>query len=119
MVQGIVIYENVINLLKIYFPEHQVKELFLEGGCFWLANFLHHRIENSFILFDKEKEHCGIEFQNNLYDITGKISRRGYFIASDEQLEYMKKNYRPNFDVTKLTKYLDAELMKRGIWFCN
>lgn len=103
------IYDLTIHRIKKYFANKDVDELFLHGGCYWLANYLHERLSLSFIMFNKEKEHCAIEFHNELYDITGKINSKQYRLATERNLEYMKKHYIPTFDVKNVEHYLKAD----------
>ncbi len=100
-------YEEIIQRIKIYYGSQFQEELFLKGGCYWLADYLHRHLTSSFIMMNKEQEHCAIEIQNQLYDITGKISSRRYVWANERNLAYMKKHYRPNFNVRALERYLE------------
>lgn|GEM_PF-1931367 len=100
------IYASTVQALQRYFGKDAVNELFLHGGCYFFASYLHSHMKNSFIMFNKEREHCAIEFQNELYDITGKIGRKDYKIATPRQLDYMKKRYIPDFNEKDLIVYL-------------
>ena len=104
------VYRKCVQKMKDYFGEQYDEQLFLQGGCFWFAEFLHRHTMQSFIMMNKEKEHCAIEIGNELYDITGKIPKRGYNWATKRNLEYMKKQYTPSFNVLKLERYLTKEM---------
>jgi len=104
------LYDYIVDCIYEYFEDRNVEDLFLHGGCYWFASYLHERLKHSFLMFNKEKEHCAIEIQNKLYDITGCIKSTNYVLASNRQLKYMAKNYTPNFDQYKLEKYLDHML---------
>lgn len=111
--RDIELYNYTIANIYHYFKEDDVEELFLHGGCYWLASYLHARLKQSFIMFSKEKEHCAIEIQNKLYDITGHINSKTYTWASNRHIKYMEKNYIPNFDTDDLESYLDHMLERK------
>ena len=104
------IYTSTVYALQQYFGRDAVKELFLHGGCYFFASYLHSHMKNSFIMFNKEEEHCAIEFQNEIYDITGKIGRKNYRIATGRQIDYMKKKYIPAFSEKELLSYLEKSI---------
>lgn len=99
-------YLSVLTALENYFHVKYWKQLFLEGGCYWLANLLHKGISGSFLMISRIQEHCGVFFDNGLYDVSGKISAKSFYRAGDRDICFMKKNYRPSFDVVRLEKYL-------------
>ncbi|MDD5936030.1 MAG: hypothetical protein PUC65_10810 [Clostridiales bacterium] len=100
-------YEEIIQKIKSYYGTSFREELFLQGGCYWLADYLHNHLTHSYIMINKEKEHCAIEIQNELYDITGKITSRHYVWATERNIAYMKKHYRPKFNTQALEQFLN------------
>ncbi len=107
------VYRKCVQKMKEYFGERFDEQLFLQGGCYWFAEFLHRHTMQSFIMMNKEQEHCAIEIGNDLYDITGKIPKRGYKWATRRNIEYMKKQYKPSFNVTRLERYLAKEMSQQ------
>jgi len=103
-------YRKIMDLLEAYFEERNWKRYFLTGGCYWLADFLHHSIRNSVIMINRVEEHCALYFDNGLYDVTGRISAKNYVVAGEKEINFMKKNYLPKFDTHKVLKYLENNL---------
>ncbi|MBQ7839208.1 MAG: hypothetical protein IJ390_01775 [Lachnospiraceae bacterium] len=102
------VYEKVLRALECYFGRKDWKKLFLCGGCFWLAEFLHERIPGSYLIINRAQEHCALCFDGGLYDVSGKISMKGFEKATERQISFMRKNYVPKFDTGKLKEYLNA-----------
>ena len=100
------LYLKTLELLESYFNTKDWKWYFLRGGCFWLADYLHKRIEDSVLMINRMEEHCAILLSNGLYDVRGKISSCGFHPATEREISFMKKNYIPKFDVNMLEKYL-------------
>ena len=99
-------YNRVLMLLKYYFDCSNWKGLFLNGGCYWLANFLSDRISGSYLVISRVDEHCALSISGKVYDVTGEISGRNFHRASDREISFMKKNYKPKFDVVELSDFL-------------
>lgn len=102
-------YKKVLAVLEEYFNEKNWKKLFLTGGCYWLADFLHRGIGGSVIMINRMEEHCALYFENGLYDIRGKISEKYFRRAEERDICFMKKNYIPAFDAEKLEQYCILE----------
>lgn len=100
------IYLKTLELLEGYFDTKNWKRYFLQGGCYWFANYLYHRIDNSVLMINRMEEHCAIRLSDGLYDVRGKISSYGFYPATEREISFMKKNYIPKFDVDLLEKYL-------------
>lgn len=100
------IYLKTLELLEGYFDTKDWRQFFLQGGCFWFANYLYQRIENSVLMINRMEEHCAICLSDGLYDVRGKISPYGFHPATEREISFMKKNYIPKFDVNMLEKYL-------------
>lgn len=99
-------YEKVLKALSEYFVVDYWKQLFVQGGCYWIANLFYQEIEHSDIMINRVEEHCAIYFENGLYDVRGRISQKNFKIAGDREISFMKKNYVPGFDTEKLENYL-------------
>ncbi|MBQ7839471.1 MAG: hypothetical protein IJ390_03160 [Lachnospiraceae bacterium] len=104
------IYYKVLYLLELYFKESNWKRYFLHGGCYWLTNYLHYHISDSVIMINRQTEHCALYFEQALYDVTGRIDKNSFHIASEREISFMKKNYVPKFDTNKLEQYLKEKL---------
>ena len=100
------IYKKILGLLKSYFNCNNWENLFLNGGCYWLANFLHDRISETYLVINRVDEHCALSISGKVYDVTGEISGRNFHRASDREISFMKKNYKPKFDVVELSDFL-------------
>lgn len=103
-------YLKVLKALEEYFACQGWKRLFLSGGCYWLASFLHRGINDSAIMINRVEEHCGLAFAGGVYDVTGRISKKNFHIADRREICFMEKNYIPGFDTEKLEEYL-AEII--------
>ena len=78
----------------------------MQGGCYWLADILHRRIQPSDIMINKAEEHCALYFAGGIYDVRGKISPNHYRTATGRDISYMKKQYIPGFEVGRVEEYL-------------
>ena len=112
--ESIKYYEKFLLILEEYFNVTNWKKLFLQGGCYWFANTLHQGISNSKLMINRTEEHCGLFFENGLYDVSGKISRFQFRDVTEKDISFMKKNYIPHFD----TQALEAYLVKIGLPVC-
>ena len=99
----------MLSLLEGYFSCCGWERYFLTGGCYWLAHTLQQGITGSRIMINRMEEHCGLFFENGLYDVTGKIPVRNFRIAGERDLRFMEKNYVPGFDVKELECYMKAQ----------
>lgn len=100
-------YLKTLVLLENYFNTKDWKRYFLQGGCYWFANYLNQRIFDSALMINRMEEHCAIRFSDGLYDVRGKISPYGFHRATERDISFMRKNYIPKFDVKMLEKYLE------------
>lgn len=53
-------YLNVLIALENYFQIKNWKNLFLQGGCYWLADILQKGISDSFLMINRMQEHCAV-----------------------------------------------------------
>lgn len=104
------LYVEVVQKIKEYFGTQFDEALFLHGGCYWFASYLNGHLLDSYIMFNKEREHCAIEIQTKLYDITGRIASHHYVWASQRNIAYMKQHYIPAFDTNALESYLNQNV---------
>lgn len=107
---GEIYYTKVLKLMGNYFADSSWKRLFLCGGCYWFADFLHKEIRDSKIMINRMEEHCALAFANGVYDVTGRISGKNFHEATQREISFMKKNYIPRFDVKNLEGYLLEKL---------
>lgn len=105
------LYKKIIQKIKDYLGERYNENLFLSGGCFWFANYCVSHMQHVYLMFNKEQEHCAVEIQNQLYDITGRIAARNYVWATSQNVAYMKQHYIPAFDIKDLEEYLDEQIL--------
>ncbi len=78
----------------------------MNGGCYWLANMLHEKIQGSVFMINRIEGHCALYFEGGLYDVCGRISMKNFHIASAREISFMKKNYIPKFNTKALERYL-------------
>lgn len=107
-------FEKVILTIQSYFSGRDILQLFLHGGCYWLAMTLHQYIPDSVIVFNRKMQHCASFFDNGVYDIRGRIPSGGFCIATMEDLKYMEKHFIPDFDADALQTHLDAIMYGNG-----
>lgn len=100
------LYLRILELLESYFNTKDWKRYFLQGGCYWFADYLNQRICDSVLMINRMEENCAIKLSDGLYDVRGKISSYGFHKATEREISFMKKNYIPKFDVKMLEKYL-------------
>lgn len=103
-------YQKILKLLERYFADKDWKNLFLSGGCYWLADRLHQGISGSVIMINRIEEHCALYFEDGLYDVRGRISAKDFHAARTREINFMKKNYLPKFDTEKVEQYLALNL---------
>lgn len=105
-------YIRIISLLKEYFRGiDNWKKLFLHGGCYWLASLIQSRVEGSYLVVNRVKEHCAVCIDSRVYDVTGQIDKGGYHRASDREISFMKKAYGPlRFDSSELLNYINSRV---------
>lgn len=106
-------YKKIIDALACYFAKNGWEKLFLNGGCYWLANVLHQGIADSVFMINRIEEHCALYFEHGLYDVRGQIPMKNFHIASDREINFMRKNYIPKFETENLERYLAT--LKRTI----
>lgn len=104
-------YKMILGALERYFNNRTWRKLFLEGGCYWLADILQKGIPDSYIMINRAEEHCGVCFGNGLYDVSGKISAKFFRRAEERDISFMRKNYQPKFDKEGLEQYLKMSLL--------
>lgn len=86
--------------------------MFLHGGCYWLAMTLHKYIQNSEIVINYTLQHCACRFDKGVYDITGRISGKGFLTAGKKDFLYMEKHFIPCFDTGAVSEYLEKTLLQ-------
>lgn len=99
-------YKVLVYALENYFNEKDWKKNFLYGGCYWFAEFLHQRIPGTYLMINRDIEHCALYLCGTVVDVQGIIPSKGFHRASEREISFMKKNYVPKFDVDALEEYL-------------
>lgn len=104
------LHEKLVGIFDSYFDREDWYKLFLNGGCYWYASVLCELVECAYLVINRETEHCAVNIDGKIYDITGEINKYGFRKASDRDISFMKKNYKPNFDTVELSKFLIEKL---------
>ena len=102
------VYQDYVNKLKVYFKGKNVKNLFLHGGCYFFAKNLVKKLKGGRIYWNRKLMHCAVLYDKQLYDFTGKISKKDFIPADESAIKYMEKHFVPDFDVQRLQSYLNA-----------
>ena len=84
-------YRKIMDLLESYFKEKDWKRYFLNGGCYWLADYLHQVIKGSVIMINRMEEHCALYFDGGLYDVTGRISTKKLCGSRGKRIKFYEK----------------------------
>ena len=95
--------------------DRDAKEYFLHGGCFEFAKIVRKYVKRCDIVINEDLNHCGIIFDGNIYDATGKIKEtQGFRKANNEDIEYMKDRFgipeKTYIQGEKVSNYLIREL---------
>ena len=104
------IFMKILSLLEQHFKSKDWQKLFLSGGCYWLASYLSTQIPGSYLVINRTDEHCALCVDGKIYDVCGHISKYGFHKATDREIAFMKKNYKPKFNVSTLEEYLQKHL---------
>ena len=105
------IYDTMIAAIREYFKDEDYETLFLHGGCFWFASLVADWVPNSYIMINRNKEHCAVVVEQKLCDITGPISKSGYEYAEEKELNYMKKHYICQQNLNALKAYINERIV--------
>ena len=104
------IYLKTLELLESYFNTKEWKQYFLQGGCYWFADYLNQRICDSVLMINRMEEHCALLLSDGLYDVRGEC--QGFHRATEREISFMTKNSIPKFDVEMLEKHLTNNATK-------
>ncbi len=95
--------EDLINFIidlaneELYehLDENDARDYFLHGGCYEFSKTIKSFIKNSKIVINrKTNSHCGILYERNIYDASGKVKNSQDFeVASNNDLEYMEERF--------------------------
>lgn len=100
-------YEQVMDALREYFEATGKKDwekLFLNGGCYWLAEKLCRGIPGSYLVINRMEEHCAVWIEGGVYDVRGKISGKNFRRATERDISFMRKNYVAGEEVKEAEK---------------
>ena len=106
------IYDTIIAAIRDYLHDEDYETLFLTGGCYWFASFVADWVPNSYIMINRNKEHCAVVVDQKLCDITGLISKIGYEYADEKELNYMKKHYVCPKNLNQLKEYIIQQIKR-------
>lgn len=104
------IYNKYLLLLKEYFNKAGWENYFLFGGCYWFANLIHEKLPDSYLVINRVEEHCAICIDGKIYDVRGQIPNYNFHKATKREISFMKKNYKPQFDVSNLEVFLEKNV---------
>lgn len=108
MIGNLEIYQMVIDSITQYYKGRNFRYMFLHGGCYWLAATLHKYIRDSEVVINYRLQHCACRFDKGVYDITGRISGRGFFAAEKKDFSYMEKHFKPYFDTEPINNHAES-----------
>lgn len=67
------------------------KYYFLNGGCYELFKVVNHYFKDTKCVINKDLTHCAIFYNNEIYDITGKIkNKQDYRFIDKEDICYLE-----------------------------
>jgi len=94
---------DLVNEFDIFYErEVDSKYYFLHGGCYELYKIVKHYFSDCQCMISKDLKHCAILYNNDIYDITGKLSNKNYFmLATTEDIRYMERCFGLNVDELK------------------
>jgi len=90
--------EFVADLVSEFdiFYEKQIssKPYFEHGGCYELYKVVKHYFPDAQCVVHKQIKHCAILYENEIFDINGKVDNiDDYRIADAEDLRYMENSF--------------------------
>ena len=85
---------DISNEELFYNEPVDAQYIFQNGECYELALVLKHFITNSFLVIDKDYEHCAIQFHGRIYDSRGDVTSifQGH-IANEQDMDYMEDRF--------------------------
>lgn len=104
---------DLVNEFDIFYDrEVDSKYYFLHGGCYELYKIVKHYFPNSQCMISKDLKHCAILYDNNIFDITGRLNNKNYFmLATVEDIRYMERCFGLHIDELK-SCYIINEIEK-------
>lgn len=75
-----------------FFCETQINSryYFLNGGCYELFKVVNHYFKDTKCVINKDLNHCAILYNDEIYDITGKLNKNDYRIINKEDIYYLE-----------------------------
>lgn len=94
---------DLVNEFDIFYGrEVDSKYYFLHGGCYELYKVVKHYFPESKCMISKDLKHCAILYDNEIFDITGKLSNKSFFMsATSEDIKYMERSFGLNVEELK------------------
>lgn len=117
--------EFVVDLAEeeLYdFLDGNARSYFLKGGCFELAKVLKHYVKNTQIVINKTYDHCGVMYEGDIYDATGRIKEKGQFLKAEKKdIDYMEDKFGIHEKMyiygKRISDYLIEEIEKCNIGY--
>lgn len=98
--------EFIVELVSEFdiFYERDIdsKYYFLHGGCYELYKVVKHYFPLCQCMISKDLKHCAILYNNEIFDITGKLNNKDNFmLATSEDFRYMERSFGLNIEELK------------------
>ena len=93
---------------------------FLGGGCYELVKIIKNYIPDSQIVINNQSDHCGIKFNNEIFDADGIVNNKEDFsIATVDDIKYMNNRFnipeKQYINGKTISEYLIEEIKKCNI----
>lgn len=90
--------EFIIDLVNefdfFYTQQINSRYYFLNGGCYELYKVVKHYFPDVICVITKTLDHCGIFYNNNVYDANGKVQNPNNFVIAREiDIKYMEDSF--------------------------
>ena len=75
-----------------FFCEKQINSryYFLNGGCYELFKVVNHYFKDTKCVINEDLNHCAILYNDEIYDITGKLNKNDYRLINKEDIYYLE-----------------------------
>lgn len=104
--------ETLINFIKDLVKDEfdyaldyvEPEYYFQHGGCLEFAKILKHYINDSSIVISKDKNHFAVKYEDEVYDVTGKLSNPTEFTeVNQEYIQQYQEQYGRNIKIEDKT----------------
>ena len=93
---------------------------FSTSGSYELYKITKHYFPDCYCMVRSDLRHCAILYNNEIFDITGKLSNKNYFmLATTEDIRYMERCFGLNIDELKKDNVINEidKCMVKGILY--